>query len=74
MVEFVETTGARRLERLARNGGKRDHNSGEADVVGTSSVQRYIETLRVAGEWIEYDISHKGWTLQEGKSILWGDF
>lgn len=38
------------------------------------TVQRYIETLRVAGEWIEYDISHKGWTLQEGKSILWGDF
>lgn len=39
------------------------------------TVQRYIETLRAAGEWIEYDISHKGWTLMaEGKSILWGDF
>jgi len=38
------------------------------------TVQRYIETLRIAGEWIEYDVSHRGWMLQEGKSILWGDF
>lgn len=37
------------------------------------TIQRYIETLRVAGEWIEYDMSHKGWTLTDGKSILWGD-
>ena len=37
------------------------------------SVQRYIETLRVAGEWIDYDVSHKGWKLSEGKSLLWGD-
>lgn len=38
------------------------------------SIQRYIETLRVAGEWIEYDTLHKGWCLQVGKSVLWGDF
>ncbi len=38
------------------------------------SIQRYIETLRVAGEWIEYSPEHKGWTLSEGKSVLWGDF
>ena len=37
------------------------------------TIQRYIETLRVAGEWIEYDTSHKGWRLVDGKSILWGD-
>jgi len=37
------------------------------------TVQRYIETLRVAGERIEYDTSHKGWRLCDGKSILWGD-
>lgn len=37
------------------------------------SIQRYIESLRVAGEWIEYDRSLKGWTLTEGKSVLWGD-
>ena len=35
---------------------------------------KYIETLRVAGEWIEYDTTHKGWYLQVGKSVLWGDF
>lgn len=38
------------------------------------SIQRYIETLRVAGEWIEYDTVNKGWKLCEGKSVLWGDF
>ena len=38
------------------------------------TVQRYIETLRVAGEWIEYDKFHKGWKLSAGKSVLWGDF
>ena len=37
------------------------------------TVQRYIETLRVAGESIDYDVSHKAWQLTEGKSILWGD-
>ena len=37
------------------------------------TIQRYIETLRVAGEWIEYDMSRKGWKLTDGKSILWGD-
>ena len=37
------------------------------------TTQRYIETLRVAGEWIEYDTSRKGWKLCDGKSILWGD-
>lgn len=47
-----------------------------ADILEMSqrSVQRYIETLRVAGEWIEYDTAHKGWCLQTGKSVLWGDF
>ena len=38
------------------------------------SVQRYIETLRVAGEWIEYNPEKRGWMLSEGKSVLWGDF
>lgn len=38
------------------------------------SIQRYIETLRVAGEWIEYCSEKKGWMLSEGKSVLWGDF
>lgn len=41
--------------------------------LSSRTIQRYIETLRVAGEWIEYDTVHKGWTLFEGKSVLWGD-
>lgn len=46
-----------------------------AEMLGLSnrSILRYIESLRVAGEWIEYDRSVKGWMLTEGKSILWGD-
>lgn len=28
--------------------------------ISQRSVQRYIETLRVAGEWIEYDRTLKG--------------
>lgn len=43
--------------------------------ISTRSVQRYIETLRVAGEWIEYDAKTRGWRLgYGGKSILWDDF
>lgn len=39
------------------------------------SVQRYVETLRVAGEWIEYDAKTRGWRLGcGGRSILWDDF
>lgn len=41
--------------------------------ISQRSFQRYIETLRVAGEWIEYDRTLKGWKLTDGKSILWGD-
>ncbi len=38
------------------------------------SIQRYIETLRVAGEAIEYDVKRKGWKLQcDGMSILSGE-
>lgn len=37
------------------------------------TVQRYITTLQVAGEWIEYDTIKRGWRLQNGCSILFGD-
>ncbi len=43
--------------------------------ISSRSVQRYIETLRVAGEWIEYDTKTRGWRLGcGGRSILWDDF
>lgn len=41
--------------------------------ISTRTVQRYISTLQVAGEWIEYDPVKKGWTLSHGISILFGD-
>ena len=42
--------------------------------ISTRSIQRFIETLRVAGEWIIYDAKTKHWRLEvAGKSALWGD-
>lgn len=41
--------------------------------INPRSVQRYINSLRMAGEFIEYDMTHKGWRLLAGKSILLGD-
>ncbi len=38
--------------------------------ISRRSVQRYIETLRMAGEWVEYDASRRGWTLVENQSLL----
>lgn len=42
--------------------------------VSPRSIQRSIDTLRVAGEWIEYDAARKGWKLGMDKSILLDDF
>jgi len=36
--------------------------------VSEKSVLRYIETLRVSGEWIDYDHQSRGWKLQPGMS------
>lgn len=41
--------------------------------INPRSIQRYINSLRMAGEFIEYDMSHKGWKLFTGRSILLGD-
>lgn len=37
------------------------------------AVQRYISALQATGEWLEYDSSSRGWQLQYGISILFGD-
>ncbi len=37
------------------------------------TVQRHISTLQATGEWIDYDSSKRGWYLQDGISILFGD-
>ena len=36
--------------------------------VSVKSILRYIETLRVSGEWIDYDHQSRGWRLQPGMS------
>lgn len=41
--------------------------------ISKRSAQRYIETLRVAGEWIDYDPARHGWALCENKSLLLED-
>jgi len=38
------------------------------------TIQRYINTLRMTGEWIEYDLEKRGWYLIENKSLLLGEF
>lgn len=37
------------------------------------TVQRHIAALQAAGEWIEYDTKKRGWQLQYGLSVLFGD-
>lgn len=37
------------------------------------TIQRYIASLQAANEWIEYNRAKKGWELQDGKSVLFGD-
>lgn len=47
--------------------------SGELEV-SARTVQRYINSLRVAGEYIEFDRQKMGWVLgAEGKSLLLGE-
>lgn len=38
------------------------------------TVQRYINTLICAGEFLEYDRKKKGWYIFQNKSVLWGDY
>lgn len=40
----------------------------------SATARRYIEALRVMGENIEYDPQTKGWKIQNGQSVLMGDF
>ena len=62
------------LSEIRRHPGVTSAQLADKLEISLRSVQRYIETLRVAGEWIEYDNSIKGWKLTEGKSVLWGDW
>lgn len=61
------------LSEIRKHPGTTTAQLAEKLEISQRSVQRYIETLRVAGEWIEYDTSLKGWKLTDGVSVLWGD-
>ena len=41
--------------------------------ISERSVQRYIKSIPATGEWLEYNRSKRGWELQRGKSLLFGD-
>ena len=41
--------------------------------ISERSVQRYIKSIQATGEWLEYNRSMRGWELQYGKSLLFGD-
>lgn len=61
------------LQLIKRNEGISTKKLAEELELSPRTIQRYIETLRVAGEWIEYDKSANCWYLIEGKSILLDD-
>ena len=62
------------LRQIKRNPGISSAKLAEQMELSPRTVQRYIESLRIAGEWITYDTSKKGWKLFEGKSVLFGDY
>ena len=41
--------------------------------IPTRTIQRYISALQAAGEWIAYDTHKRGWRLQYGISVLFGN-
>lgn len=46
----------------------------EKTQLSTRTAQRYIETLRTVGESIIYDRKTHGYSLEHGKSLVYGDY
>lgn len=61
------------LSLIRSHPGIRTQELAEKVELPARTVQRYISTLQAAGEWIEYARDKKGWQLQNGISILFGD-
>ena len=61
------------LSLIRSNPGIKTKELSEKLELPTRTIQRYISTLQAGGEWIEYDYSVRGWKLQCGISILFGD-
>lgn len=75
-VEFckVLTYGIQILSLIRNKPGIKTSEIIEKTELPQRTVQRYIKSLQVAGEHIEYDYKLKGWKLSFGKSILFGDY
>lgn len=65
------TLALRVLSEIKRSPGSSSSRLAEKLECSVRTVQRIIESLRVAGEWIEYDPAVKGWYLPEGRSFLY---
>lgn len=61
------------LSLIRLNPGIRTQELADKTELSVRTVQRYIATLQATGEWIEYNTIKKGWQLQNGVSILFGD-
>ena len=64
----------RLLKLIEQRPGITSNELAEKLEISRRSVQRYIETLRMAGEWVEYDTSRRGWSLVKNQSLLLDDF
>lgn len=65
--------GLRILSLIRNHPGIKTQEISDITEIQIRTVQRYISSLQAAGEWIEYDRTLKGWALQHGVSVLFGD-
>ena len=70
----VLTYGIQILSIIRNDPGVTTLEIAEKTELSKRTVQRYINSLQVAGEHIEYDRKIKGWKLSFGKSVLFGDY
>lgn len=66
--------GIKLIAAIRRRPGIKTKELAELLEISPRSIQRYITALQVAGEFIEYDSSLKGWKLLGGKSEFFGDW
>lgn len=61
------------LSLIRSNPGIQTRELSEKLELPTRTIQRHIAALQAAGEWIEYNTKNRGWQLQYGISVLFGD-
>lgn len=66
--------GLRIVSMIRKRPGIRTKELAEELELSPRTVQRYITALQVAGEYIDYDPSSKGWKLLANKSVFFNDF